>query len=81
MRRRDVLNSRDDFQAAKPYFMGFSDTPWYGEDHFNACYHLEGMNAVVRYKPPDDPSSPVEFRWLEIRDELVPRDQIPVAAN
>jgi Tfp pilus assembly protein PilF len=60
------------FQAAKPHGVGFSDTLWYGEDHFNSCYHLEGMNAVIRYKPSADTTVPPEFHWLEIRDELIP---------
>ncbi len=60
------------FRAGKQFGMGFSDTLWYGADHFTACHHLEGMSAVVRYKPSPDPSAENEFRWLEIRDELTP---------
>ncbi len=60
------------FQGAKVHGVGFSDTLWYGEDHFNSCYHLEGMNAVVRYKPSADATVVPEFQWLEIRDELIP---------
>lgn len=60
------------FQAAKAHGVGFSDTLWYGEDHFNSCYHLDGMNAVVRYKPSADATVVPEFQWLEIRDELIP---------
>lgn len=59
------------FQSAKTHGVGFSDTLWYGADHFNSCYHLEGMSAVVRYKTPADPGAPTEFQWLEIRDELI----------
>lgn len=66
------------FQAAKQHGMGFSDTLWYGEDHFNSCYHLEGMNAVIRYKPSEDAAAIPEFRWLEIRDELIPSSEAAV---
>jgi hypothetical protein len=65
------------FQSAKTHGVGFSDTLWYGEDHFNSCYHLDGMNAVVRYKPPADPGAPTEFQWLEIRDELIASEAAP----
>jgi tetratricopeptide (TPR) repeat protein len=60
------------FQSAKMHGVGFTDTLWYGEDHFNSCFHLEGMNAVIRYKAPTDAAAPTEFQWLEIRDELIP---------
>jgi len=58
--------------GGKQFGMGFSDTLWYGEDHFTACYHLEGMNALVRYAPSPDQKGENEMRWLEIRDELIP---------
>jgi tetratricopeptide (TPR) repeat protein len=70
-----VLQNGDkilNFSSQKAYGMGFSDTLWYGADHFNPCHHLEGMNAVVRYRPPSDPTGENEMRWLEIRDELIP---------
>jgi len=71
-----VLRSGDktlNFKSGKKFGLGFSDTLWYGEDHFSGCYHLEGMNALVRYSPSSDPASETEMRWLEIRDELIPR--------
>ncbi|MBZ5666111.1 MAG: hypothetical protein LAO30_16050 [Acidobacteriia bacterium] len=30
---------------------GFSDTLWFGEDHFTPCYHTIGLRVVVQYKP------------------------------
>lgn len=68
------------FVADKQYGVGFSDTLWYGEDHFSTCHHLEGMHAVVRYKngsgnsatPASDPAPPTPFNWLELRDVLIP---------
>ncbi len=66
------------FHYAKAFGVGFSDTLWYGEDHFSECHHIEGMNAVVRYKPSPDSSGESEMRWLEIRDELIP-NSLPAA--
>jgi tetratricopeptide (TPR) repeat protein len=43
-----VLRSGDkllNFRNGKKFGTGFSDTLWYGEDHFDVCYHLAGMNA------------------------------------
>jgi Tfp pilus assembly protein PilF len=60
------------FRTAKGSGFGFSDTIWYGEDHFSVCHHLEGMRAVIRYMPPQNANDPVEFKWAEIRDQLVP---------
>lgn len=65
-----VLRTADgslNFQS-KAFGAGFSDTLWYGTDHFNVCHHLSGLTAVVRYKPGPDPHSPAEFTWLEVRD-------------
>jgi tetratricopeptide (TPR) repeat protein len=67
------------FHAGKPYGMGFTDTLWYGEDHFNPCHHLEGMRAVLRYKVSSGQSEENEFRWLEIRDELTPNSSLASA--
>lgn len=78
-----VIRSGDrslSFKSGKKFGLGFSDTLWYGEDHFNECYHLEGMNALVRYSPSSDMSAQPEMRWLEIRDELIP-SALPAPAS
>jgi len=31
---------------------GFSDTLWYGRDHYSLCQHMQGMRAIVYYKTP-----------------------------
>jgi tetratricopeptide (TPR) repeat protein len=49
---------------------GFSDTIWYGEDHFTLCHHLEGKRAIVRYRPASDESYAGDVAELEIRDDL-----------
>jgi hypothetical protein len=53
-----------------PFSAGFSDTIWYGEDHFSLCHHLAGMRAVVRYKTSTDPAYAGDLSEIEIRDEL-----------
>jgi tetratricopeptide (TPR) repeat protein len=60
------------FHNGKSFGVGFSDTLWYGEDHFNSCHHIEGMNALVRYVHSSGSTDENEMRWLEIRDELIP---------
>src|SRR5262249_54750519 len=46
------------FQAMRGIGFGFSDTFWWGEDHFNTCAHLSGIRAVVHYKPAADQKLP-----------------------
>ncbi len=48
--------------------VGFSDTLWWGEDHFSRCHHLEGHPGVLVYKT-GGPQGP-ELIDLEVRDEL-----------
>ena len=50
------------------FMSGFSDTLWWGEDHFSLCHHLEGYPAVIMYKPGG------ELVNVEIRDELPPNE-------
>ena len=66
-----VLQSDDRtiaFPIEKGLSTGWSDTLWYGSDHFTPCHYLEGRHAVARYK--EEPGKPPELRWLEIRDDL-----------
>jgi tetratricopeptide (TPR) repeat protein len=55
---------------------GFSDTLWYGEDHFNLCHHLEGLRAIVSYRGPAEGTYAGDIAEVEIRDD--PPVQIPV---
>ena len=50
--------------------LGFSDTLWFGRDHFTACYHTTGLRAVVRYKPAADKSYTGDAVSLGFRDDL-----------
>jgi hypothetical protein len=58
------------FRRAGPFGAGFSDTIWYGEDHFSFCHHLEGMRAVIRYRPSADASYAGDVAEVDIRDDL-----------
>lgn len=58
------------FHSKGPFAGGFSDTIWYGEDHFSFCHHLEGMRAVVLFRPSSDASYAGDLAEIEIRDDL-----------
>ena len=58
------------FHATTPIMIGFSDTIWYGEDHFSQCYHLGGMRAIIRYRPPTDKNYAGEIVEVEYRQEF-----------
>jgi Tfp pilus assembly protein PilF len=49
--------------------MGFPDTLWYIADHLNLCHHLEGLRAVVQYKPAADASYTGDLIEIELRDD------------
>jgi Tfp pilus assembly protein PilF len=60
------------FRMKGPLSAGFSDTIWYGEDHFSLCHHLETMRAVIRYQTASDSGYAGDVAGIEIRDELPP---------
>lgn len=53
---------------------GFSDTLWWGEDHFNTCRHYEGKRAILKYRPPADPKDATSYAGdvveIGVRDDL-----------
>jgi tetratricopeptide (TPR) repeat protein len=49
---------------------GFSDTLWFGEDHFTPCHHTNGLRAVVQYKPAADKSYTGDAVSFGFRDDL-----------
>lgn len=55
-----ILSEGDQFRYS------FSDTFWWGEDHFSLCRHLVGHPVVFAYKPDTK-----QIEDLEIRDELL----------
>jgi hypothetical protein len=58
------------FHGKFPFMSGFSDTIWYGADHFSTCHHVEGLHAIIRYKPSTDNKYAGELAELELRQEL-----------
>jgi tetratricopeptide (TPR) repeat protein len=58
------------FHWKVPIVGGFSDTIWYGEDHFSYCNHLEGTRALIHYKAPSDGSYAGDAMSIEIRNDL-----------
>ena len=53
------------FKSDGRFMVGFSDSFWWGEDHFTTCHHLTGHTAVIAYKPEDH-----HLLDLEVRDDL-----------
>ena len=49
---------------------GFSDTLWYGEDHFSLCHHLVEAQAVIGYTSSADKSYTGDLAQVEIRDDF-----------
>lgn len=60
------------FHSKGRQLVGFSDTLWYGTDHFDLCHHVEGLHAVVRYRPPVGSEYTGDWLSIEIRQELPP---------
>jgi hypothetical protein len=70
------------FSKAKDgQMIGYSDTIWYGRDHFGPCHHVEGMHAVVRYRPAISKDYAGDWRSIELRDELPPEPQHEAAKS
>jgi tetratricopeptide (TPR) repeat protein len=68
-----TLESGDErmvFESKGRQMIGFSDTLWYGTDHFDVCHHVEGMHAVIRYRPPVGNQYAGDWMSIELRDEL-----------
>ena len=58
------------FRSPKGFMSGFSDTIWYGADHFSACHHLAGIRAIVWYKPSTDKSFTGDIVEVEYRNDI-----------
>ena len=58
------------FHRKGGFAAGYSDTLWYGGDHFSLCHHIEGLRAVVRYHKPTDATYAGDVAEIEIRDDL-----------
>jgi hypothetical protein len=58
------------FHRKGEYVVGFSDTLWFGSDHFTICHHLENLRTIVRYRASADQSYAGDVVEIEIRDDL-----------
>jgi len=58
------------FHSAGGFSSGFSDTLWYGTDHFSMCHHIQGMRAIVRYKAGEDKKFTGTIANVELREDL-----------
>jgi hypothetical protein len=58
------------FQPKGGFAVGYSDTLWWGRDHFSSCLHINGVRAVVHYRPSADPKYAGELARLDLRDEV-----------
>lgn len=58
------------FRGTDGFTGGFSDTLWYGEDHFNFCHHLDGLRAVVRYRTPSSTGYAGDVAEVDVRDSF-----------
>jgi Tfp pilus assembly protein PilF len=77
-RNEVTLQSGDDrmvFKSKGRQMIGYSDTLWYGSDHFSICHHVEGMHAVIRYRPAVSKDYAGDWLSIELRDELPPEPQ------
>jgi hypothetical protein len=77
--KREVTLQRGDdvlvFKSKGRQMIGYSDTLWYGSDHFSLCHHVEGMHAVIRYRPAVSKEYAGDWMSIELRDELPPEPQ------
>jgi tetratricopeptide (TPR) repeat protein len=63
------------FRSKGRQLIGYSDTLWYGSDHFDLCHHVAGMHAVIRYRPPVGNEYTGDWMSVELRDELPPAQE------
>lgn len=42
---------QETFHTKGAFLSGFADTFWWGEDHMGFCHHLQGVRAVILYRP------------------------------
>ncbi len=62
------------------FIVGFSDTLWVGHDHFNPCFHVDGLRAVANYKVSADKAYAGDLMILGLRDNLSPAAKATTAA-
>ena len=50
----------------------FSNTLWYGADHFSRCHHLDGLRAVIQYTPLSASGISGDLAKLEVYQDFIP---------
>jgi len=50
--------------------VGFSDTLWWGRDHFTPCFHVASLRAVVHFKPATDKAYTGDLMNVGFREDL-----------
>jgi Tfp pilus assembly protein PilF len=60
------------FHVKGRFEAGFSDTLWYGEDHFSTCRHIQGLRAIVQYHPVANATYTGDAVEVAVRDDLLP---------
>ena len=58
------------FDSKGNFAFGFADTLWWGEDHFSNCHHLDGLRAIVRYRPAANASYAGDAAEVELRGRV-----------
>lgn len=66
------------FRSKGVRMVGYSDTLWYGRDHFSVCHHLKGLRAMVKYKASQDKEIAGDWVGLELREDLplLPKEKV-----
>jgi Tfp pilus assembly protein PilF len=68
--RLDHEGHMETFLVSDSFSGGFSDSLWYGNDHFNICHHLEGAQVIARYKPSADKNYAGNLEQLELLEAV-----------
>lgn len=58
------------FTTDGKFEFGYSDTFWWGRDHASVCHHLDGLRAVVRYKPSSNATLSGKLTEIRVLDDL-----------
>ena len=75
-------NGKHTFRSKGAHMVGYSDTVWYGRDHFSLCHHLEGLRAIVRYKGSQDKDIAGDWVELELREDVpVPSKKVDATVD
>ena len=51
------------------YAVGYSDTFWWGRDHFTPCFHVVGVRGVANFTPVSHKPYLGELRLISFRED------------